>query len=560
MRATSSRLPVWALIAGCLVTALVSGPALPARASTLPYIPLDHWVTPLISEAIGRGLLPEISIGDRPYSPAIVARSLRRAHAADESTQPSRSPFESWLLQRIEDEVDPNVPPPAAAFSTVTTDWAVGYGIEARVQMETGEDQRRFGVRDAKGLLLPFAGFQSGRGLAAGLRFRMDSDGERVPDFDGRPWRNGWTGDAKNAYALLQLGAADVLLGRDDLRWGASENSSLLLSAYAPALDQVGLRLKIGPVTASSFFASLDDMVLGAPTAEAPGDTLPAGTRVKRHLSGHRVRWQVNRSLAVGVMETIVYGGVDRGLEPEYMVPVSIFYAGQWNSTWNDNTLMGLTAEFRLRKPDVEIYGELLVDDLQIDDDAPGDQEPFQGGFLLGQRTYNPLGLDGGLLRVEWARVEPFTYNQQLPWNRYVFADQPIGFELGPDAQSLTLEFRHWVSEQLTWSVGFRREERGATRVTDPWPVPVSGPTPSTPFPEFDHVPTGTVEARSRFTTEFWLHPRPGIDLRLGGGYVSVSNLDNVDGRTRSEWFAKGSLDLNWSKWLRPENARAGER
>jgi len=301
-------------------------------------------------------------------------------------------------------------------------------------------------------------------------------------------------------------------------------------------------------------------MVLGAPTAEAPGDTLPAGTRVKRHLSGHRVRWQVNRSLAVGVMETIVYGGVDRGLEPEYMVPVSIFYAGQWNSTWNDNTLMGLTAEFRLRKPDVEIYGELLVDDLQIDDDAPGDQEPFQGGFLLGQRTYNPLGLDGGLLRVEWARVEPFTYNQQLPWNRYVFADQPIGFELGPDAQSLTLEFRHWVSEQLTWSVGFRREERGATRVTDPWPVPVSGPTPSTPFPEFDHVPTGTVEARSRFTTEFWLHPRPGIDLRLGGGYVSVSNLDNVDGRTRSEWFAKGSLDLNWSKWLRPENARAGER
>jgi len=541
-----------------LALALALSPAV-ARASTLPYIPLDHWATPLITEAIGRGLLPDVSIGDRPYARANIARALRASRALADSTQRIWTPFESWLLQRIESEINPSLPPPAAAFSTVTTDWSVGYGLEARAHAETGEDHRRFGVRDAKGLLLPYVGFQSGRGLAAGIRFRMDSDGERVPDFNGRPWRNGWTGDTKNAYALLQLGKADVVLGRDDLRWGASENSSLLLSSYAPAPDQVGLRLQIGPVTASSFFANLDDMVLDAPTAQAPGDTLAAGTRVKRHLSGHRVQWQVSRQLAIGAMETVVYGGEERGLEPEYMIPVSIYYAGQWNSARNDNSLWGLTADLR-PKPDVEVYGELLVDDFQIDHKSAADQEPFEGGYLIGQRIYNPLGLDGGLLRVEWAHVEPFTYNQSLPWNRYLYKGQPIGFDLGPDAQALTVEFRHWVSEQLTWTIGFRKEERGATRVTDPWPVPVTGPTPATPFPDFDHVPTGTVEARSRFTSEFWLHPRPGIDVRLGGGYVSVDNLDNVDGRTRSEWIAKASLDLNWSGWLRPDGAWAGDR
>jgi hypothetical protein len=49
-----------------------------------------------------------------------------------------------------------------------------------------------------KGIALPYAGFSSGRGLAGGLRFRIDTDGERVPDFNGRPWRGGGYVDVKN--------------------------------------------------------------------------------------------------------------------------------------------------------------------------------------------------------------------------------------------------------------------------------------------------------------------------------------------------------------------------
>lgn len=522
-----------------------------ARASTLPYIPLDHWATPLITEAIGRGLLTRLSISDRPYSRIAVAEALRDARALADSLGQEWTPYESWLVDRLQSEVDPEAPAPTPAFSTAVGDWSGAYGLEARARAVTGEDHRRYGDHDVKGLLLPFAGFQSGRGLAGGLRFRMDTDGARVPDFNGREWRHDWTGEAKNAYVMLDLGRADVLLGRDDLRWGASDHSSLLMSAYAPALDQVGLRLRLGPVTASSFFTSLDDMVLATPTAEAPGDTLPAGTRVRRHLSGHRIQWRVNDRLSVGLAEAVVYGGVDRGLEPEYMIPVSIYYAAQWNQDRNDNMIGDFTIDLRPKR-DVELYGELLVDDFQIDHKSPGDKEPFEGGFLVGQRIYNPLGLDGGVLRIEWGKVEPFTYNQVLPWNRYLYKGRPIGFDLGSDAQAIDVEFRQWLSEQMSWSLGYRLEERGATRATDPWPVPVTGPTDATPFPEFDHVPTGDVERRSRYVAEAWFHPRAGVDLRLGGGYVNVDNLENVRGDGRSEWFAQASLDLNWSRWLRP--------
>lgn len=259
-----------------LATVLAMGVPRTAPASTLPYIPLDHWVTPFITEAIGRGFLPGLSLADRPYARDAVARALRTERSLADSTLRDYTPFEGWLLDRIEAEVDPAEPRPPAAFSTITGDWSLGYGLETRVESVTGDDHQRFGTDDVKALAFPYAAFGSGRGLAAGLRFRIDTDGALVPDFNGREWRHGWTGDEKNAYVLLQFGAADVIFGRDDLRWGASEGSTLLLSSYAPNFDQVGLRVRVGPVIASSFFANLDDMTLDAPVATAPGDTLPA--------------------------------------------------------------------------------------------------------------------------------------------------------------------------------------------------------------------------------------------------------------------------------------------
>jgi hypothetical protein len=159
------------------------------------------------------------------------------------------------------------------------------------------------------------------------------------------------------------------------------------------------------------------------------------------------------------------------------------------------------------------------------------------------------------MFRLEWAHVMPFTYNQSYPWNRYLYKGQQIGFPLGPDAQALDIEYRHWMSEQLTWTLRYRREERGETRVTDAWPLPVTGPDSLNAFPKFDHIPTGTVESRARYSTEFWVHPQPGLDVRLGGGYTLVKNLENVKDQTRVEWFFQGSLHINWSRWLAPSES-----
>jgi hypothetical protein len=554
-RANSSKDSPLKIVRIVVVIALVAAlTASPAAASTLPYVPIDHWLTPYVTDAIGRGLLPGLTLAEQPYAREAIAKALRAEHAAAATKPPAYTPYKVWLLDRIRAEIDPTVPSPRAALSKTTDAPTLGYGLEVRAELETGDDARRYGADALKGILLPYAGFTSGRGLAGGLRFRLDTDGAQIPNFNGREWRNGLTGDARQAYLLLQFGAVDVVLGRDDLRWGASERSSLLLSAYAPAFDQLGLRFKIGPITASSFAGSLDDMTLDQPTAEAPGDTLPAGTVVRRHVSGHRVEWRVSDAVTVGIAEAIVYGGEDRGLEAQYVIPVNIYYAAQWNSGINDNALFGATLEVRPGR-DAQLYGELLVDDAQIDSNTPADEEPFQGGLLVGGRLYDPLGLEGAALRAEFAKVWPYTYNQVLPWNRYLYHDQPIGFDLGSDAQAIRAQFTRWAGPNFTWSLDGRYEERGATRIDDPWPVPVSGPDSLTPFPKHDTIPTGTVERRRRLSGEVWFHPRPGCDFRLGGGWVDVKNLDNAPGARREEWFVQGSVALNWSRWFEGEKA-----
>ena len=532
-----------------LLDGLVGSPR-GASASTLPYIPIDHWVTPYITEAIGRGLLPKLSHADRPYRRTGVGKALRTARDTADSLGRSLDPYEHWLLERIEAEVDPDAPTPPAAFSTATGEWSLGYGIESRTNFLTGDDQKRFGEDALEEVLLPYAGFQSGRGLAVGARFRVSSDGALAPDYNGREWRNGWTGEATNAYVLLQFGAAEILFGRDALRWGSSQNSSLLLSANAPSFDQVGLRIFAGPVTASSFFANLDDMVLATPTAVAPGDTLPAGTVINRQISGHRIAVQISRAVQLGLAESIVYGGENRGLEPEYLIPGTFFYAEQWNSGTNDNVLFSFTADVR-PSPHFDLYGELLVDDFQIDSSAPSDEEPFEGGFIVGARVYDPFGWSGTKLRAEWAGVKPYTYNQDLPWNRYLYEGQYIGFDLGSDAQSFDVELQRWLSPKVTGTLRFRLSEVGEVRATDAWPVPITGASATDPFPTYDHFPTGTVEQRTTIAGQAWIHPRPGFDLYLGGGYVSVQNLGNVEGYRFEEAFVDVSLRLNWSRWLR---------
>lgn len=533
------------------VLAGVGGAPRAATASTLPYIPIDHWVTPYITEAIGRGLLPKLSHADRPYPREEVARALRKAHAAAgaEPAVPSRSPYESWLLDRIGAEVDPDTLAPPPAITNAAREWSLGYGIESRTNWLTGEDQARFGEDPIEEVLLPFASFQSGGGLAVAARFRLSTDGALAPDFNGREWRSGWTGEATNAYVLLQFGAAEIFLGRDDLRWGSSQNSTLLLSDNAPSFDQAGLRIVAGPVTASSFFASLDDMVLAEPTAVAPGDTLPAGTTIDRHISGHRIAVQVSRAVQLGLAETIVYGGEDRGLEPEYLIPGTFLYAEQWNSGTNDNVLFSFTADVR-PSPHFDLYGELLLDDFQIDSSTPSDEEPFEGGFIAGARIYDPFAWSGTKLRAEWARIWPYTYNQDLPWNRYLYEGRYIGFDLGSDAQSFDVEVERWLSPRLTGTLRFRLSQVGEIRATDPWPVPITGASATDPFPTYDSFPTGTVEQRTTIAGRAWIHPRPGFDLYLGGGYVSVTNVGNVEGDDLDEAFIDASLRLNWSRWV----------
>jgi hypothetical protein len=53
-----------------------------------------------------------------------------------------------------------------------------------------------------------------------------------------------------------------------------------------------------------------------------------------------------------------------------------------------------------------EVYGELLIDDFQVEKRTSGDLEPDEVGFLVGSQWADPGGLEGITLGAEYTGVQ----------------------------------------------------------------------------------------------------------------------------------------------------------
>lgn len=59
-------------------------------------------------------------------------------------------------------------------------------------------------------------------------------------------------------------------------------------------------------------------------------------------------------------------------------------------------------------------YGQLLIDDLQIEKTRPGDLEPNEIGYLVGGQVADALGLRATTIGVEYTRVANRTCNTAM--------------------------------------------------------------------------------------------------------------------------------------------------
>lgn len=265
-------------------------------------------------------------------------------------------------------------------------------------------------------------------------------------------WKWDYTADFQKAYVRFHNSRFSALLGRQSLFWGPSHNASLILSDNSPSFDMFMLQGKIWNVKFTSFSAILDKMWSehGAP---------PYRYLANRFLSGHRLDWLVNKKLELGLSEMLLYAGEAQYMDFQYLNPILPYYANQYNSNLDDNSLVSIDAVYRPIKK-VKTYMQFLIDDFNY-----ADHDPNALGYIIG------LYLSDLIYRIdllaEYSRIDTWTYTHLEPENQYTHYGWVIGHYLGTDADQILIEICRMlnVDSRVMLTYNFKRE--GSRTVAD---------------------------------------------------------------------------------------------
>jgi hypothetical protein len=486
-----------------------AGPALQARAEETPTPPVMVPVAdPLYDDLralIDRGEIQVPGFGARPRSSFALAVDFARADtlAADHSRAWMRA--QSDLADPLRASgLDPDLPAPRPLLRFGDQDSRLDISAFARFQAESA----------------PERGFVLTDSTRAGLRFSWVVwpslhlfEELYVADVEGgREFADPLVADSDiiifqdRVYLGWHTRIVDLTFGRDRLSWGPSEpggTGGLLLSNGSRPFTQ--LRME------KTFFGQrMHAIVVNGALSQAEN----------RWIAFHRLEWQATRGLRLAFAEGAAYQA--DFAEPLYLVGIIPYpLVGrllerdnadrQSDDLVRNNVMWDMDARY-IPRPGVEIYGELLLDDLGTDTS----QTPTRLGYQLGTALYGDFRGRAVRARGEWSRVWRYVYSVFYGQN-FIHEGVPLGYPHGPDSRVLDLEGAIDVYRGLEVGAKTMRIEHGEDGLGVAWD-PDDPAQAGADASEFG----GVVERQWQLlgTARYRLPPALEVNLELGGAWV----------------------------------------
>ncbi|MBK5186665.1 MAG: hypothetical protein JJD97_00385 [Gemmatimonadaceae bacterium] len=270
----------------------------------------------------------------------------------------------------------------------------------------------------------------------------------------------------QDAYISAEVGKLIVSLGRAREAWLGEGDESLVLSANGPAYDRLLLSLRFSKFELRAFAATINDVVL-----DSSRDVLPAGIsqqRWHRFAFGHGLTYHPTKKIELTLGETAVVQRQGFTVDLAYLNPLMIYQTTQHDTSQSGAGDANLTGFFAARATvgHATLSGEFLVDDIQIDSKDRANY-PNQLGWNLEAAYALPTPMPASI-GVQYRRIDTFTYIGQVDYSKvYQSFDQPLGSELGPDADMVRGYGELWTSGRLRFVGGIARWRHGAYRLTD---------------------------------------------------------------------------------------------
>ena len=164
----------------------------------------------------------------------------------------------------------------------------------------------------------------------------------------------------------------------------------------------------------------------------------------KKHATLHFLEISLTQNINIGVFESILWQSkaenVNKGFEFAYMNPI-IFYRPVEFSMQSDkgNALMG--ANFNMTFGKTTLYGQTLLDDLNISSQKDSDED-YEEGFFQNKYAYQ-LGLKRTVKNVkfliEYNQVQPYTYGHRTILQNYSHMNQALAHPLGANFKEIVI-------------------------------------------------------------------------------------------------------------------------
>ena len=486
-------------------------------------LPIGHWAYPLLERLSARGVL-SLDMTTLPLSRSDVASELAARNGATENPAGrGLSPRERWALDALAAEfLRGEVEEPV--FSRVSGGAALGFGL--LLGSEVLYDSEGAGESSGSGSDIDASidvTYELWGGVGRRLGFYADTsillegqDGPRVEALSSRArtWR-GTAVHADRAYLKYEGEHLSAAVGRRGVAWGRSPGGRLLLSGGAPTLDCVEARFTVGALELQALHSFLErtelDELGGADSlAQASGQTF---------LAAHRAVFSGSWG-SVGVGEAVVYSG-DLP-DPSYLNPLLPYYVSQHNERADDNILWAL--DFLARPlSGLDLWGEFLVDDLQYDRDTGA---PDKYGATVGAKYFGTLGRGDYEATWEYTNVRKWTYTHHVAGHRYTHDGEPLGFELGPDADRLSAEVAYHPWPRWTCGAGYSFSREGDGNIGLPFQ---KGEDDEPTFPSGNVTKTHRAKA-------FLEYDRPGRFSASLGGSLAFQTDDEEDDDSYEVW------------------------
>ncbi|GEM_PF-2735685 len=270
----------------------------------------------------------------------------------------------------------------------------------------------------------------------------------------------------------------DLLIGREQMKWGPGHRSSLVVSDSPPYYDMLLFSYFSEIFKASFFFTALESYLTNE-ELEIQKNLQGAGTisfekeaaDQYKALTGHRFEFSFGDTLLIGMSDVLLFGG--RAPELNEISPLILLH-NVYGENYS-NVIMGFDAAY-VPGRNVKIYGELAIDDIQNPWEA-GSSIPTTLGMLAGVYGGDTPLPGGPDFYFEWARLDPWMYNRWQPYlifssrrklvsfpesTKYSsYLDFPTGYFLGGDVQSFYFELAWNHTMKLHTSLSYEFRQKG---------------------------------------------------------------------------------------------------